>query len=101
MENKTFYKEGSLPEKNNSSSKQVTFGTNFSNNVDKLEETDNFFFEDEISNEEYDSYDFEDEYEERTYNKYRGSYAQDVEGWSDQDIDEVFDGDPDAYWNID
>ena len=30
-----------------------------------------------------------------------GSYAQDVEGWSDDDIDEVFDGDPDAYWNID
>ena len=22
-------------------------------------------------------------------------------GWSDQDIDEVFDGEPDAYWNID
>lgn len=56
MENKTFYKEGNLPERNNSSSKQVTFSTNFSN---------------------------------------------DVEGWSDQDIDDVFDGDPDAYWNID
>ena len=39
--------------------------------------------------------------EEPTYNNYNGSYAQDVEGWSDQDIDEVFDGDPDAYWNID
>lgn len=39
--------------------------------------------------------------EERTYNHYNGSYAQDVEGWSDQDIDIVFDGDPDAYWNID
>lgn len=39
--------------------------------------------------------------EERTYNNYNGSYAQDVEGWSDQDIDIVFDGDPDAYWNID
>ena len=39
--------------------------------------------------------------EERTYERYNGSYAQDVEGWSDQDIDDVFDGDPDAYWNID
>ena len=39
--------------------------------------------------------------EERTYECYNGSYAQDVEGWSDQDIDDVFDGDPDAYWNID
>lgn len=39
--------------------------------------------------------------EEQTYDCYNGSYAQDVEGWSDQDIDEVFDGDPDAYWNID
>ena len=39
--------------------------------------------------------------EERTYERYNGSYAQEVEGWSDQDIDDVFDGDPDAYWNID
>ena len=36
-----------------------------------------------------------------TYERYNGSYAQDVEGWSDQDIDNVLDGDPDAYWNID
>lgn len=41
------------------------------------------------------------EEEEMTYERYNGSYAQDVEGWSDQDIDDVFDGDPDAYWNID
>ena len=46
---------------------------------------------------DYDSY----EIEESTYERYNGSYAQDVEGWSDQDIDDVFDGDPDAYWNID
>jgi hypothetical protein len=46
---------------------------------------------------DYDSY----EMEESTYERYNGSYAQDVEGWSDQDIDDVFDGDPDAYWNID
>lgn len=46
---------------------------------------------------------YEDDYyeEEKTYERYNGSYAQDVEGWSDQDIDEVFDGDPEAYWNID
>lgn len=43
-----------------------------------------------------------DDYEpEETYDNYNGSYAQDVEGWSDQDIDDVFDGDPEAYWNID
>lgn len=36
-----------------------------------------------------------------SYDKYNGSYAQDYEGWSDDDIDDVFDGDPDAYWNID
>ena len=45
--------------------------------------------------------DYDDYYEEETYERYNGSYAQDVEGWSDQDIDTVFDGDPDAYWNID
>lgn len=43
-----------------------------------------------------DDYDYEPH-----YGKYRGSYAQDVEGWSDEDIDDVFCGDPDAYWNID
>ena len=45
--------------------------------------------------------DYYDEEDERTYENYNGSYAQDVEGWSDQDIDDVFAGDPDAYWNID
>ena len=45
--------------------------------------------------------DFYAEDDERTYENYNGSYAQDVEGWSDQDIDDAFDGDPDAYWNID
>lgn len=51
---------------------------------------------------EYDDY-YEPDYyeEEQTYERYNGSYAQDVEGWSDQDIDDVFDGDPNAYWNID
>ena len=51
--------------------------------------------------EEYDDSFYEDDHEERTYERYNGSYAQDVEGWSDKDIDDVFDGDPDAYWNID
>ena len=47
---------------------------------------------------------YEDDYyeeDERTYERYNGSYAQDVEGYSDDDIDTIFDGDPDAYWNID
>lgn len=47
---------------------------------------------------------YEDDYyeeDERTYERYNGSYAQDVEGYSDDDIDTSFDGDPDAYWNID
>ncbi len=38
---------------------------------------------------------------QKTYNKYNGSYAQDEMGYSDDDIDEIFDGDPSAYWNID
>jgi len=35
------------------------------------------------------------------YGAYAGSYAQDVMGYSDDVIDDAFDGDPDAYWNID
>ena len=39
--------------------------------------------------------------ESRTFERYAGSWAQDVEGYSDEDIDTIFDGDPNAYWNID
>ena len=39
--------------------------------------------------------------EEDTYERYNGSYAQDEMGYSDDDIDTIFDGDPSAYWNID
>jgi hypothetical protein len=45
--------------------------------------------------------DYYDDYERPTYDRYNGSYAQDVEGYSDQEIDDIFDGEPDAYWNID
>lgn len=41
------------------------------------------------------------EREEPTYERYCGTYAQDVAGYSDDDIDTIFDGEPDAYWNID
>lgn len=40
-------------------------------------------------------------YRESTYKEYNGSYAQDVMGVSDQDINDALDGDPEAYWNID
>lgn len=36
-----------------------------------------------------------------TYDRYNGSYAQDEMGYSDDEIDTIFDGNPDAYWNID
>lgn len=39
--------------------------------------------------------------EPETYERYGGSYAQEVMGYSDDDIDTIFEGDPDAYWNID
>ena len=37
----------------------------------------------------------------RHYGEYAGSYAQDVAGYSDDVINDAFEGDPDAYWNID
>lgn len=40
-------------------------------------------------------------YRESTYEEYSGTYAQDIMGYSDQDINDAFDGDPEAYWNID
>jgi hypothetical protein len=36
-----------------------------------------------------------------SYGKYEGTYVQDVAGYSDNVIDDAFDGDSDAYWNID
>lgn len=32
---------------------------------------------------------------------YAGTYVHDVEGWDDDLIGSVLDGNPDAYWNID
>ena len=46
------------------------------------------------------NYEVDDEYDSH-YGEYAGSYAQDVMGYSDEEIDDAFDGDPDAYWNID
>ena len=60
--------------------------------------------DDEYDDEEYEDDDYDDyshDYEEPTYDRYNGSYAQDEMGYSDDDIDTIFDGDPDAYWNID
>lgn len=47
-----------------------------------------------------DPYEEEEPYDSH-YGEYAGSYAQDVMGYSDEVIDDAFDGDPDAYWNID
>ena len=46
-------------------------------------------------------YDRWDDGSHDTYGRYSGSYAQDEMGYSDDDIDTIFDGDPSAYWNID
>lgn len=58
---------------------------------------------DDDDGDEYEEYvdDNPSDYEEPTYERYNGSYAQDVMGYSDDDIDTIFDGNPDAYWNID
>jgi hypothetical protein len=42
-----------------------------------------------------------DYYEKESYGQYAGNYAQDIEGLSDDFINDVLDGNPDAYWNID
>lgn len=48
----------------------------------------------------HSSYNYEDGYGTH-YGEYAGSYAQDVMGYSDDEINDAFDGNPDAYWNID
>lgn len=51
-----------------------------------------------MEDEYYD--DYEDNYGSH-YGEYAGTYAQDVAGYSDDVINDAFDGEPDAYWNID
>lgn len=61
-------------------------------------------FYDGEDDDEYEDGDFDNyssDQEKPTYDRYNGSYAQDEMGYSDDDIDTIFDGDPDAYWNID
>ena len=70
-------------------------GLDFGNYIDEGEDDD-----DEHDDDYYD-YRTDDYIDPQTYDRYNGSYAQDVMGYSDDDIDTIFDGDPDAYWNID
>lgn len=48
-------------------------------------------------NTHYSPYDSNDSH----YGEYAGTYAQDVAGYSDDVINDAFDGEPEAYWNID
>lgn len=63
----------------------------------------NIYDDDDYDYEYGDDYDenYDDDYDKPTYDRYNGSYAQDEMGYSDDDIDTIFDWDPDAYWNID
>ena len=45
--------------------------------------------------------DYQDDDYGTHYGEFAGSYAQDVMGYSDDVINDAFEGDPDAYWNID
>ena len=46
-------------------------------------------------------YDYDDDCDNGDYRDFEGSYAQDYEGYSDDSIYDAFDGEDDAYWNID
>lgn len=59
-------------------------------------------FDSEIEEEvENDFRNYIENNEPDTYGRYAGAYAQDEIGYSDDDIDTIFDGEPSAYWNID
>ena len=67
------------------------------NIVDIIPDSGMWIWENQWTYNKMSYYDDYDEYED----EYAGTYAHDVEGFSDDDIDTIFDGDPDAYWNID
>jgi len=56
---------------------------------------------DRLANDAERSHQRDNYYKHESYEEYAGSYAQDVEGFSDEFINDVFCGEPDAYWNID
>ena len=58
---------------------------------------ENYCFKESSTNGLTDS----DSYEIPTYEDHNDSYAQEYGGYSDQEINNIFDGDPDLYWNID
>lgn len=47
----------------------------------------------------YNDYD-QDDYDTH-YGEFASTYAQDYAGYSDDVINDAFDGEADAYWNID
>ena len=77
-----------------------------STTVEKGKVTSRVIFEDLMVKEpsepscEFGGDDFQDDYGTH-YGEFAGSYAQDVMGYSDDVINDAFEGDPDAYWNID
>lgn len=74
--------------------------------IDEVRKMRIYEYEEYVKSQEDDSYDWDDnnmlndDYGS-SYGRYSGSYAQDEMGYSDDDIDTIFDGDPSAYWNID
>lgn len=62
---------------------------------------DDEMYDDEMYDDRRMYDDDDDTYDRETYDDYNGYYVQDNEGWSDQDINDALDGEPDAYWNID
>ena len=55
-----------------------------------------------LDNDEFndDCVDYSEDYGTH-YGEFAGTYAQDIAGYSDDEIYDAFDGEPDAYWNID
>jgi hypothetical protein len=76
-------------------------GSDFCNGLASVERYGEYFAIDGGGNRIEAEYDKPIDGETSSYERYRGSYAQDEMEYSDSDIDTIFDGDPDAYWNID
>lgn len=71
----------------------IAFESHISEYDSSLDDTD--YNEDDM----YDEFYIQDD--EPSYGRYAGTWAQDYGGYSDDDIETIFDGEPDAYWNID
>ncbi len=76
------------------------FADDESDGEEDWEDDEEDYFDYSFQNNWDDYDDYNDYEEEEHYSEFAGTYAQEELGYSDEDIWTIFEGDPDACWNV-